>query len=381
MPEKPYGVAVHGAGDVSTQHVHAYLNNPHTKLVAISSRKEESAKKLADSYGLKDVKFYTDFRDVLDDPDVDIVSICTPQQLHAQEVVLAAEARKHMLIEKPVAITLESLHMMRDAVRRSGVKTVVSFVLRWNTVIQNIKALLSKDYFGKVFLVETDFQSHAWEPVPERWEWVRKKDTGVSAFLVAGVHAIDMARWLAVTEPNRTANIVQVVSYAGGYRRGKHLAPFIYPENPPTEANENLVAMLPLEYDGLEIMLVKFDNGALGKISANFDAIMPYNFGWELYGDKGTCKQNRVWSKQNPRQSDWITLPGDTPGSAAVGAHPFQAEIDHLVDCIINGRESHANLEDAVNTHEAALAAIISREEGNKPIKLPLTLRRSTDAS
>lgn len=154
----------------------------------------------------------------------------------------------------PTAISLESLHMMRDAVRTTGVKTVVSFVLRWNSVIQNVKGLLSKGYFGKVFLVETDFQSHAWEPVPERWEWMRKKETGVSAFLVAGVHAIDMARWLAETEPNRTANIVEVVSYAGGYRRGKLPPPFIDHANSPTEGTEKEVAP-PLEYDGLEMVL------------------------------------------------------------------------------------------------------------------------------
>jgi predicted dehydrogenase len=368
-----YGAAVHGAGDVATQHVRAYLNNPHTKLVAISSRRLESARKLADMYGLKDIKLYTDFGKLLSDPDVEVLSICTPQQFHSEEVVQAAEAKKHIIIEKPVAIDLKSLHVMRDAVRKSRVKTVVSFVLRWNGVIKTIKNLLSKGFFGQVFLVETDYQSYAWEPVPERWEWMRTKQTGVSPFLVAGVHAIDTARWLADNTLDKAANIVEVVSYAGGYRKGKILPPFEYDVQRYTGRSGRDMLVPPLEYDGFEVMLVKFDNGALGKISTNFDVVMPYDFHWELYGDKGTCKQNRVWSEQFPGQTDWVQLQGDMPGSAAVGTHPFQQEIDHLVECIIDDKESHANLEDAVNTHESALAAIISRQEGNKPVKLPLS--------
>jgi len=84
MTKETYGAAIQGAGWVSTQHIKAYMNNPHTKVVAISSRKEESAKKLADMYHLKGVKIYKDYNRMLDNPDVDIVSICTPQHLHAQ---------------------------------------------------------------------------------------------------------------------------------------------------------------------------------------------------------------------------------------------------------------------------------------------------------
>lgn len=351
MSEKFFGAAVHGAGWVSTQHAKAYIDNPHTKIVAVSSRREESARKLADMYGLKDVKIYTSYDRLLDDPDVDIVSICTPQHLHSEEVVKAAEAKKHIVIEKPVAISLEGLKAMRDAVRKAGVKTVVSFVLRWNPIIETVKSMLAEDFFGKVYYVEADYQSHisSWW---SGWDWARRKEIGVSSFLVAGVHSIDMARWLAETERFKAANITEVVAYAGGYRKGK--------ESPP------------MEYDGLEVMLVKFDNGALGKISSNYDVIMPYNFVWSIFGDKGTCKNNRVWSKKFPGQNDWVTIPGIMPDTPEVSHHPFQSEIDHFVECIIQDRESYLNLEDAVNTHEAALAAIISYNEGNRVVKLPL---------
>lgn len=372
MSDRVYGTAVHGAGDVSTQHVRAYLNNPHSRLVAISSRTEESARKLANKYGLKDVKFYTDYGKLLDDPDVDIISICTPQHLHSSEVIRGAQAKKHMLIEKPVAVNLEELYAMERAVRVAGVKTVVSFVLRWNRVVETVKSLLSKDFFGKVFYVEADFESYAWEPVAERWEWMRSRETGISSFLVAGIHAIDMARWLSDTRAGSAAKIVEVVSYSGGYRKGALLPPF---ESGVTGASDRGTAeklVPPLEYDGLEVMIVKFENGALGKISSNFDAVMPYNFSWKVYGDEGTCKNNKIWSKRTG-QADWTTIEHSLPDSSSVSAQAFQGEINHLIECIMSNEESHCSLAKAVNTHEAAFGAIISRANGNVPVKLPLT--------
>ncbi|MEM3608126.1 MAG: Gfo/Idh/MocA family oxidoreductase [Candidatus Bathyarchaeia archaeon] len=346
-----FGAAVHGAGWVATQHVKAYINNPHTEVVAISSRRESSAKNLANMYGLKEVKIYTDYDKLLDDPEVDIISICTPQHLHSEETVKAAEAKKHILIEKPVAIDLEGLKAMRDAVRKARVKTVVSFVLRWNPCIETVKSMIADDFLGDVYYVETDYQSHIsdwWSG----WDWARRKDIGVSSFLVAGVHALDMARWFAEKDRFKASNVVEVVAYADGWRKG--------------------LGEKPMEYDGLEVMLVRFENGVLGKVTSNYDVIMPYNFVWSVFGNKGTVKNNRVWSKKFPGQNDWVEIPAIMPDTAEVGHHPFQAEIDHFVDCILSDRESHCNLEDAVNTHEAALAAIISEKEDNRKVKLPL---------
>lgn len=360
------GVAVHGAGDVATQHVKAYLNNQNTKVVAVSSRREESARNLALKYGLKDAKIYTDYSKLLEDNEVDIISICTPQQLHAKEVIEAAGAKKHMLIEKPVALTVEELHETSVAVERSGVRTVVGFVLRWNPVINSLKDSLSKGLLGNIFYVEADYQSYAWEPVPERWDWVRRKETGVSASLVAGVHAIDMIRWLADPRKEGTARIQEVVSYSGGYRKGKLLPPF----NLVDSSTETVVP--PLEYDGLEVMMMKLDNGAIAKASTNFDALMPYEFDWAVFGDKGTCKNNRLWSTKFAGQREWLALAGDMPNSSSVSAHNFQGEINHLVECIMKEKDSHANLQNAVNTHEAAIAAQISQERGGAPVKLPL---------
>ena len=127
----------------------------------------------------------------------------------------------------------------------------------------------------------------------------------------------------------------------------------------------------PMEYEGLEVYMLKFENGALGKVTANYDCIMPYNFPIEIFGDRGTVKDNRIWSHLFPGQKDWIEIPTILPTTADVGHHPFQGEIDHFVDCIINGRESHCNLEDAAHTHEIIFAAQQCYATG-QPVRLPI---------
>ena len=347
MSKECLGVGVHGAGWVSGEHIKAFMNNPHAKVVAISSRRLESCKAKAEENGLKDVSFYTSLDKMLEQADVDVVSICTPQHLHSEETVKAADAKKHIVIEKPVAISLEGLKEMRDAVRRAGVKTVVSFVLRLNPLVETVKSLIEDDVFGRVFYVECDYQSYLgdwWSG----WHWGKKKEIGVSSWLVSGVHAIDMARFLAAKGRFEAADVTEVFGYAGGLRKGKDV-----------------------EYETLEVLLAKFNTGAVGKVSVDFECVQPYNFVWSLFGDKGTSKNNRVWSKAFPGQNDWIQIPAVAPDTAEVTHHPFQAEMDHFIDCIRNDKESFLNLEDAVKTHEVAFAAVLSEKE-KRPVKLPL---------
>ncbi|MDP2894973.1 MAG: Gfo/Idh/MocA family oxidoreductase [bacterium] len=362
MGDRELGVLVHGAGWVSGEHIKAFQNNPHTRVVAISSRKMESVRRRAQQAGLEGIGMYTDLDRALRHEGVDIVSVCTPQHLHAENTIQATEAGKHIVIEKPVANNMQELRAMRDAVRSAGVKTVVSFVLRWNPLFETLKSLIADDAFGRVYYVEADYQHH----IASWWtgfEDARKKDTGVGAMLVGGCHALDAARWFAGQETEEAARVVEVFAYRGGWRKGTGLEynylAGTWSDNSP-----------PLEYEGLEVFLLRFASGAIGKVSVNFDCIMPYTFPIQIFGDKGSVKDNRIWSHKFPGQKKWIEIPTILPDSADVTHHPFQGEIDHFVNCILNNRESHCNLEDAYHTHEVIFAAQECYETG-RPVKLP----------
>jgi len=363
MAEQKLGVLVHGAGWVSTQHIQAFQRNPHTQVVAISSRKLESCRKRAEEAALKGAAFYDNYDKALRHAGVDIVSVCTPQHLHAENTIAAAEAGKHIVIEKPVANSLDELRQMRDAVRKAGVKTVVSFVLRWNPLFERVKTLIAEGALGKVYYVEADYE----HDIGSWWtgfDDARQKSTGVSAMLVAGCHAVDAARWFAAPGRFEAADVTEVFAYRGGWRKGADVE-FNY------LANKFQPLDRPVEYDGLEVALMKFTSGCVGKVSVNNDCVQPYMFPIKVFGDRGTVRDNRVWSHKYPGQKDWVRMRAIMPTSADVTHHPFQAQMDHFVECILQDRESHCNLDDAVNTHEVVFAALRCYETG-QPVKLPL---------
>ncbi len=144
-----YGVAVHGAGWVAAEHVRAFGADARARVVAISSRRAESAERVAQETGHADAVIETDLDAVLGRDDVDVLVVCTPHDLHPANTIAAAKAGKHVLIEKPAALDLASLRAMQEAVAAAGVRTVVSFVLRWNPLFDVIRAQLNQGALGR----------------------------------------------------------------------------------------------------------------------------------------------------------------------------------------------------------------------------------------
>jgi len=358
-----YGILINGAGWVARQHAAAYCNRPDCCIVAVNDVSRERAAHLAEELGLENVGIYDKLDDALRHPDLDVVSVCTPQHVHCENVLQIAAAGKHMAIEKPAATTLDELRRMQNAIHTAKVKTVVSFVLRWNPLLVLLKKMLIEGVFGKPYYVEVDYMSYngSWWG---GWNDARTLKQGVSASLVAGCHAIDAARWLATTENGKAASPVEVYAVTGGFRKGKTRE-----YNPIT--NSWIDNAPPMEYDGLEVILVKFENGAQAKICVNAECVMPYRFPIRIFGDRGTAVDNKIWSETFPGQSDWIELPTVCPDSSNVSHHPFQAEIDHFIDCITRDVESHCNLEDAIRSHEVVFAALDCYKY-RCPIELPL---------
>jgi predicted dehydrogenase len=331
-------VAIQGAGNVSTEHIKAYQNNPHTRVVAIGSRTLEGAKKKAAATGV-DCAVYDNYEELLKHPGLDIISICTPPHLHAQECIRAAESGIHVLVEKPVALNQEDVEAMAAAVRKAGVKSAVGFVLRWNPLILTIKKAVSDGWVGQPLLVQADYwhgpQNLRPAGVQRSWEVLAG-----GAMVQGGCHAMDAARYVLGNE--RIARVSAVC-----------------PEAETKAAKQQTT-----------VSTVTFAGGAVGKVSAGQRFYMPYVFNIEVFGDEGSIRNNRFYSKQWPGQHDFLTLPTIVPESGDVDHHPFRRLIDHLVECIQTDTESHNSLEVAINTHAACFAAEHSAAHGSVPVTL-----------
>ena len=336
------GVGIIGTGWVAGEHIRAYRTNPRTEVRAIFSRNRDRGHAKAEEYGLQNCRGYDHLEEMLEAPGIHIISICTPHHLHVEQGIAGAQAGKHLLLEKPVALNLDDLRRLQAAVATAKVRTVVSFVLRWNPLFQTIRALLAEGVAGKLFYGEVDY-FHSIGPEYSGYEWNIKKAMGGSSLLTAGCHAVDGLRWFM---GKKAVEVFALANFSA--------------QNP-----------LHYEYEPNSVTLVKFDDGSMGKVASSIECAMPYTFNIELLGDAGTIRNNQVFSKRWAGQNGWATIPTVLPDSGDVRHHPFQAEIDHLVDCIVDERESHANLEDAALTHEICFASEISARE-NRPVQLPL---------
>jgi len=336
---KSIRIGLHGCGWVSDEHIRAYMKNPRVEIVALSSRRESSAKAKRDEHNL-DCDVEPKFEKLIARKDIDAISICSAAHCHAKETILAAKAKKHILIEKPAALNLKDLKAMRDAVRKAKVRTVASFVLRWNPYLQMVKSLVDDGTLGKVFFVEGDY-FHDYGDWYTGYSWSRTKKMGGSPMILGGCHSIDALRWLA-------GDIAEVMAYATrGHRKDLEWLPSI-------------------------VGVAKFRNGAIGKIGCSLEMPMPYQFNLLIHGSKGVIRNGKFYSATSfPGQMDFAEVPTILPDSGDVTHHPFEGEINHFVDCILRGKESFVNLENAVVTHEVAFAFDKSAATG-KPVKVPL---------
>jgi len=366
VTERKLGVGVSGIGWCASQHIKAFLKNPYTEVRWLHGRDESRVRATLAKQGVEvqGARFTKRYEDLLQSDDVDIVSITTPNDMHAAQAVAAAKAGKHIVLEKPTGLDTRELRAIRDAVKRAKVRTIVSFELRYNPYLKFVHWLRASGRLGRIRFARVQYLSRVLDWYAG-WNWVRTKKGGGSHLLAAGCHAMDGLRWLSGLEP------VEVSAFHTKFTKGYEW---------PTSIMANM----------------KLQNGALGHVSSSTDFMMPYTFGVELMGDKLSVRDTLIaWQDQkldleelrraNPfpnvkleearygSAGPAVRIVTDImPDSVDVAHHPFQDEIDELVDAVRRRRETSISVFDAQKTMEACLAADLSAAKGGKPVKLPL---------
>ncbi len=326
------GVGLRGTGQVAVQHAEAFGLNPHTRVTAVCGRSLESAQRFAERCAPY-AKVYARFDDLLEDKQVDIVSECMPNYLHAREAIAALDAGKHLLLEKPAGITFEEVDALHSAAKRSRAKHIVSFLTRWNPLVENLSKLLLSGALGEIYYAGADYW-HGIKPSFPSYEWIRRREFAGGAMITGGCHAADIARYL-------NGDIAEVAAFSTGKRTD-----FDYPTT--------LSAA------------VKYRNGSVGRLSASLDGTaFPYQFNIDLLGTRGAVRNERLYSKELfPVQEDWVALKARAPDSGDVSHHPFKAEIDELVDSILLGTPVRSDVLDACKSMDVALAITESAQTG-----------------
>lgn len=339
--EKKLGVGVIGIGWVAGEHIKAYQQNPHCEVVALSSSSRENAQAAAQRHGIPGARLYDAWQELLKDPGVDVVSICSMNHLHAEQGIAAAEAGKHVLVEKPVALSLDDLHRLRRAIELSGVKSQGGFELHWSPYFQSVHSMINAGFFGNIHYAECDYFSGNQEQWYAGYYWVKTKQKGGSALAAAGCHAVDAIRQFM------RADAVEVFAYAGNFTG-------------------------VMEWDATITTLIRFANGAIGKVGCSLEGNVKYQFNVRLHGSKGTLVNNRFRTTYlDPGLEGWAEFPTILPDTPEVTHHPFPGEIDDLIHAIRTGGRALLDIREDAKTYEIMFAAEQSAREG-RPVKLPL---------
>ena len=371
-PRKPLGIGLVGVGWVAVQHLQAFKNNPNARVVAICSRSEARARARLEAAGvdLPAARFTKRYLDLVESPDVDIVSITSPNHLHADQAVAAARAGKHLLLEKPTGLDLAELARIRRAVSQSGVRSIVSFELHYNPYLRFAHWLRSEGWLGRLIFARFQYLSRVTDWY-SGWSWVRTRRSGRSHLLAAGCHAVDAMRWCTGLEPSAVSAFQSKVT--PGYQW-------------PTSIIANFTLTDRRRRSGSPV---------LAQVTSSTDFQMPYTFGVEMMGNRATLRDDYLlWNDhavdlgalrkacpfkdvafeatQTPTGAKAIRVVTEMPGSADVASHPFQGEIDELVTAVLAGHDTHINVLDADRTMQACIAADRSADRDGRRVQLPL---------
>ncbi|WP_409343239.1 Gfo/Idh/MocA family protein [Paenibacillus sp. MBLB4367] len=248
--------AVVGCGGIAQSHFTGIERAPEAELAAVCDMNGRRAEEFGAAYG---VNAYTDYRQLLADPTIDVVCLCTPSGMHAEQTVQAAEAGKHIVCEKPMAITLPDADRMVEACDVMGVKLATIFPRRMSPASQFVKRLLDEERLGKLSLCsgyvkfyrdQAYYNSAGW-----RGTWAMD---GGGAMMNQGIHTIDLLQWLAGP-----------VAALTGYARN---------------------VLRDIEVEDTAVVSLQYKSGALGSIEATTTAYKQPEHRILLQGEKGTVE-------------------------------------------------------------------------------------------
>ncbi|GIX05941.1 MAG: oxidoreductase [Candidatus Poribacteria bacterium] len=193
--DEPIRFGIVGCGVVAPTHAVALDGIVEAKLIAVADASRNRAETFAKEFRVPRV--YNDYRELLQDPEIDAVTICTPHHLHAPIAIAAAQHGKHVLVEKPMATSLEDADRMIAACERAGVRLGVVFQHRFDPAVRYVKRLVEEGDLGRIALASVYVKwfrtQDYYDPDSWRGKWAT---AGGGALINQAIHAIDVLLWI-----------------------------------------------------------------------------------------------------------------------------------------------------------------------------------------
>ncbi|NVM44854.1 MAG: Gfo/Idh/MocA family oxidoreductase [Candidatus Lokiarchaeota archaeon] len=325
-------IGLMGAGAFGTIHLEGFSKNPNCQLVAIASRTEEHAKAASEKFNVPKVYVGIDsWEKMLDNEELDVVSICTPNYLHAPIILKALERNCHIICEKPIAISREELHQIESKLTSKDLIFFTSFQKRYNPFFRLLKAVIEDGILGKITLARYYF-SHfgpykSWNAISEEKWFFDSNKAGGGVLLDLGVHCIDILRFL--------------------------LGDYDYVDG--INANSSCINME--DEDNCNV-LFRFKNDALGLISVSYCNEPSETI--DLFGTKGFIKVDL--NGGNPISFGPKNLKSNTSVEELLAFKPIYESaqnklIDHFIHCVLTKKQANPSFTDGKKAVEFVLEA------------------------
>lgn len=327
MSDKKIRIGLIGAGNIAQNaHIPAYLKQPDVELAGVCDLKEERAKEVKEKYNMKYA--FTDFNDLVAIKEIDAISVCTWNNAHAAAAIAAANAGKHVLCEKPMAMTVQEAEAMRKAARNNKITFMMGFVNRFRADSQVLKALSDADKFGDIYYSKAGWLRRRGTPLG--W-FTDVSKSGGGPVIDIGVHVIDLT-WYLMGKPKPISVSACTYNKIGDYKT-KGVGRWVAFDTDDLKFNTEDSA------NGL----IRFENGA----SMNFEVSWAIN-------DKGTGIYSNIFGSKAGASLDPLELYGEeenylSDAALTAGkADSFVNEIRHFLDCVKEGKEPISPAEDGV---------------------------------
>jgi len=337
---EPLKFGIIGCGNVANVHAQAIRSMESALLAAACSRSISCLDEFCSKY---ECRGFPDPDRFLKEADIDIVAICTPSGTHAEPACQAAAEGKHVIVEKPIEVTLDRADRIIEACAKNGVQLGVIFQSRFNSASRLLKCAIEKNLFGRLTLGSAYVKWYRPQEYYDSGEW---RGTialdGGGALMNQSIHAIDLLRWFM-------GDVSSVQAFTG------------------TLAHEKI------EVEDTGAAILRFGSGALGVIEGSTAAFPGYAKRIEVSGEKGTVvlTEDRIteWSFAEPTELDGRVenLNQDDPdkgGAAdpmAIDFSGHKAQFEDFIDALqkgssplVDGREGRKTLEVVLALYEAS---------------------------
>jgi predicted dehydrogenase len=330
-PDRKLGYAIVGLGYYGLQTIlPQFVNCEHSRVTALVSGDRAKALATATKYGVPERSIYTyaDFDRIRDNPDVDIVYVCLPNSMHAEYTIRAAKAGKHVMCEKPMAISVAECEAMIWACKTAGKKLMIGYRCHFEPFNLEAIRLAKTGAAGKVRYVRSE---HGFvQGDPNKWR-LKRALSGGGSLMDMGIYSLQAARYMTGEEP------IAVTARESTDRR-----------DPRFREVEDMIEWT-----------LEFPSGAIAGCQSMYSANQNHIL---LMGDKGRIELepatrydgNKMWTGRDGRETA-ITSPPPGPGKTQ-----FAGQLDHLAECILDGREP-----------------IVSGEEGLRDLRIVEAIYRS----